>query len=152
MRYPDQHVCGVIQKLFTTLKSNGSGKNLPPLTFTRLELINWVFGQEKYLPMYLSWEASDFDKWLRPSLDRLDTSLGYSFNNLELVTWRENHTREALRHCKPVTLTNLRGEIVEKFLSKKEAAEVWDISHSSLGESIRNKRLFRGFAYWSYDE
>lgn len=45
----------------------------------------------------LSGVAFDIEhKWNRPSLDRIDSSQGYTRNNIRLVTWIVNHCRGAL--------------------------------------------------------
>lgn len=33
------------------------------------------------------------DKWLKPSLDRIDNTKGYTKNNVRLITWGLNHVR-----------------------------------------------------------
>lgn len=40
--------------------------------------------------LWADYVASGFDKWKRPSIDRLDNSRGYDLDNYRLVTWREN--------------------------------------------------------------
>jgi hypothetical protein len=36
------------------------------------------------------------DKWWKPSLDRIDSSLGYTLDNIRLVAWIVNHCRGEL--------------------------------------------------------
>ena len=53
------------------------------------ELYDWA-NQHGYEALFAAWEASGFEKDLMPSTDRLDNSKGYSFDNMRLVTWKEN--------------------------------------------------------------
>lgn len=50
----------------------------------------WVFGNPSFYPLWDAYVRSGFSRWLAPSIDRLDTFLGYSPSNIRLVTWREN--------------------------------------------------------------
>jgi hypothetical protein len=48
-------------------------------------------------------------KWLRPSLDRIDSDKGYQLDNIQLVTWIVNHTKgnlsddEFIQMCYDIT-------------------------------------------------
>ena len=58
--------------------------------YTLGELREWIKEQPRFDKMYSDWVESGYDKWLKPSPDRLDDKLTYSFSNLQLLTWREN--------------------------------------------------------------
>jgi hypothetical protein len=65
--------------------------------------------------LFNKWVESGFKKELAPSVDRIDTTKPYAFDNMRLVTWKENHdafARDLLNgigvaknQCKPVMVT-----------------------------------------------
>jgi hypothetical protein len=64
-------------------------------------------------------ELDPADKWYKPSLDRIDPSLGYTVDNIRIVAWIVNHARsdltddEFLTMCRFVTANNPCDKIIE---------------------------------------
>ena len=61
----------------------------PKPAFTNQEFEAWLEAQG-FNAMHAAYLAASHDKWLKPSVDRLDNSKPYTFDNMRLVTWREN--------------------------------------------------------------
>lgn len=55
------------------------------------EFTQWINRQPKFDRIFKAWVSSNYDRWKRPSVDRLANSKTYSLDNIRLVTWRENH-------------------------------------------------------------
>ena len=72
------------------------GQEMP--TYTLDELKSWVFSQPNFQTLFNAWAASGFDKWKKPSIDRIDEKLSYNFSNIRLVTWRENLDKQSAKH------------------------------------------------------
>ena len=68
--------------------SKARGHEMP--TYTLDELKSWVFSQPNFETLFNEWVASGFNRWKKPSIDRIDEKLSYNFRNIRLVTWREN--------------------------------------------------------------
>lgn len=65
----------------------------------REQFYNWALAQETFHVLYAAWEASGHNRKLTPSVDRMDSSLGYSLDNMEWVTHSENSRRGSVsRH------------------------------------------------------
>ncbi len=58
--------------------------------YTLKELRTWMYAQPNFEELFDNWVQSGYNKFKRPSVDRLDDNIGYSFNNIQLVTWLEN--------------------------------------------------------------
>lgn len=84
-----QTIPGLIKLIYQNQRMNSRKKNHGEPAYTQKELLEWAVaeGVEK---MWESWKASGYDKWLSPSVDRLDNKIGYSLANIQLVTWRTN--------------------------------------------------------------
>lgn len=68
--------------------SKQRGHSLPD--YSKDELIQWIENQSNFLVLYENWISSGYNRWLKPSIDRLEENLPYSFANIRLITWEEN--------------------------------------------------------------
>lgn len=61
----------------------------------REDFYNWSLSNESFVLLYKEWVDSDYIKSLSPSIDRVDSSLGYTFENMQWITLAENSRRGA---------------------------------------------------------
>ena len=99
--------------------------------YNRDTLAHWIHAQPNFEGLYKAWVESNYTSDLRPSCDRLDNSKGYSFDNIELVTWKENQ----LRANSDVTnnILKLNQTKVWKYLASGKLV----CSYDSIAESCR---------------
>ena len=64
--------------------------------FSRLEFIEYYMNDEEYNDAYRTWVDTGYEIRYAPSPDRLDNTLGYSFDNIEFVPFYINCRRGAL--------------------------------------------------------
>jgi hypothetical protein len=65
------------------------GKYLLP----REEFYNWALNSDQFFSLFKAYEESGFLRKLAPSVDRINSLLGYSIENMEWVTHSENSRR-----------------------------------------------------------
>ncbi len=84
---------GLLSLIYSRQKSNSieRGHDLP--TYTKIELYDWLFSQKKFHILYDNWKRLDYQKDYVPSVDRKDDYIGYTMNNIQLMTWRENNEK-----------------------------------------------------------
>ena len=71
------------------------------LAVTREDFYYWALNNEMFHTLFTVYELSDFDQRLAPSVDRVDSSKGYEFSNMEFVTNSINSSRGSIsRHTK----------------------------------------------------
>ena len=102
---------GVIRVIYKTQKRNSKLRGHPVPSYTKKELADWMY-DNKYKEIYDSWVKNGYLKDIKPSVDRVDSLLPYSFSNIELITYRENMNRQfedkrtgkgtSGKQCKPV--------------------------------------------------
>ena len=56
----------------------------------RDEFYAWALANEDYLQLFKDWVLSNHDRKLSPSIDRIDTSIGYELSNMRWLTHSEN--------------------------------------------------------------
>lgn len=67
------------------------GKSILP----KNQFYDWALMNDKFLELFNQYKNSNFDRKLCPSVDRIDSNLGYELDNMEWVTHAENSRRGA---------------------------------------------------------
>ena len=62
---------------------------------SKAEFVEWSLAQPELTVMFDSWVAAEWPRRLCPSIDRLNSTLGYTLDpmNLQWITWSENASR-----------------------------------------------------------
>ena len=110
--------------------------------------------------LYNEWVTSGYDKYAKPSLDRIDDYKGYSFDNIQLMTWGENDTKGSLdvrnginnKHSKAVLQYDLNGNFIKEYYSMAQAERETGVSHSNISNVCQHKRylITSGGYKWEY--
>lgn len=127
-------------------KSKKRGHVLP--NYTLQEFKTWLFNQPNFQELYDNWVNSGYDKKLIPSPDRLNDNLPYTLNNIRLITWAENDSKEKNKQMKPVVQLDFNNNIITEFKSISEAERTLKIRH--VHDVISGKRKHAGGFVWKY--
>jgi hypothetical protein len=101
---------GVITKVYCSMRNRVKGdpnnkktlyyKGLPILS--KPDFVLWSRGSASNLiPLRETWVKSGYLKDLVPSINRIDPSKGYTIDNMEWITWKEN--RSKAKHPRKLT-------------------------------------------------
>lgn len=80
---------GVIRVLYKTQKRHQKLRGHGDMPYTKNELKIWL-EDNGFKESFEFWKKSGYINELKPSIDRLDDFKGYDFDNIRLVTWKEN--------------------------------------------------------------
>lgn len=94
---------GFLMRLYRNMKSRiegvqkskhhlYKGKSLIP----KDDFYEWAFNSLDFHQLFDTWESNEYDRKLTPSVDRVDSSVGYLESNMEWVTHSENSRRGSL--------------------------------------------------------
>ena len=126
--------------------------------YTKAELTEWLFSQELFHKLFQEWKISNFKKELIPSVDRIDNSKGYSFGNIQLMTWNENNYKahadrksgQLITTHKTVLQFTKDGKFVAKYISIHQAGRETGISFKSISRVCNGERNFTGGYVWKF--
>ena len=82
-----------VRNLYNNQKSGSIARGHSEPAYTYEELLDWVISQDNFISLYSIYKLSGCDRYMAPSIDRIDETRGYSFDNIRLVTWRDNVNR-----------------------------------------------------------
>lgn len=62
----------------------------------RDEFYKWSLMSDEFDRLFKEWKESNYNQKLTPSVDRVDSKLGYELSNMEWVTNSENSRRSSI--------------------------------------------------------
>lgn len=148
---------GVIRVLYKTQKMHSKRRGHPPPAYTKQEFKEWLYANG-FKELYDAWVSSGYDKWLKPSCDRIDDYKGYSLDNIRLTTWKANkdkQTEDILSHrstsgerCKTTQRIDASGNVLKEWVSLNAARRETGIS--SLDHYIHTAKQAPDGYYYKY--
>ena len=151
---------GVIARIFGAQRSNSKrrGHNLP--TYTKKELSNWLLNDWLFNLLYNNWVNCGYFKNTTPSVDRIDDSKGYSFDNVQLMTWGENRAKQSvdMRNGKLNTIVphkavlqfTKNGKFIKEYVSASEASRQIGSKSSHISECCNSKLKSSNGYVWKF--
>jgi len=149
---------GHITCLYGSQRGNSKRRGHKPPSYTRSELVSWCLSQENFHIIYDKWVESNYNNLLAPSIDRKNDYKSYCFENIQLMTWEDNHIKG---HCdikngvnnknsKAVLQYSRSNVFISEYFSSAEAQRQTEINKSHIGSCCRYKRKTAGGFIWKY--
>lgn len=147
---------GVIRIIYKTQKRANKLRGFGDMPYTKTEFKEWLY-KNNFKHLYDKWVLSDYEKYKKPSVDRIDDFKGYYFDNIVLGTWRDNKdhqikdimngTGTSGRRCKPVNKISNEGKVIATYVSYNAAKR--DVGYN-LERQLKKGIKCRNNFYWSY--
>jgi len=153
---------GLITRIYSHQKTNSTNKNNIPPKYSKAELMLWLLQNDLFHRLFKQWEEAGYSKKLTPSIDRLDDYKGYSFDNIQLMTWEENKQKSHRdrynginnKNKIPVSQFDLNMNKIGDFCSASEAYRNSNVLSSEILVVCSGKfgRKTAGGFIWKYKE
>ena len=137
----------IVKKIYDGQRSSSRKRGHQMPTYSLEEFIAWAF-ENNFEELYNEFKRSGYQKSLRPSADRLNDEVGYSLDNIQLITWGENLSKETERQSKPVIQMTMEGEFIKEWKSARFAQRQLGVNNISCACSGRYDSA--GGFKWSY--
>ena len=147
---------GVVRVMYDAQVFNSKRRGHGSPTYTKEELRAWLY-ENGYKNLYDKWVGSGRQKMLKPSCDRIDDYKGYSLDNIQLMTWGENHNKQAEdilkgrstsgERCKALQQFDREGKLMCEFVSLSSAKRVMGYS---MERALRKEIIDKNGYYWRY--
>ena len=137
------------------IRNSKARKHNPP-TYSKEWLENWILNQSNFNELYINWCKSGYQTLLIPSVDRKDDDIGYTTDNIQLMTWGENKRKNELQKkyglkkadCKAVIQYDLNMNEISRFHSISEADRQTGIDFRNISAVLNGKRKTTGGFIW----
>lgn len=149
---------GLITEIYSHQKLSSKQRNHLMPTYTKLELKVWCFAQKLFHELYDNWKSSNYQNDLIPSVDRLNDYSGYSLDNIQLMTWRENEQKGHNdmknginnKNSKSVLQYDLKENFIKEFYSVSEAGRQVGIYKTSISQCCNGLIKTSGGFKWKF--
>ncbi len=147
---------GIVTRVYATQKRTSKLRKHTPPTYTKKELQEWLFSQEKFHLLFDNWKRLDFQKDYIPSVDRKDDYLGYTISNIQLMTWKQNNRkahsdrRNGINNKDSIKVVQktMCGEVVGYYYSAKDAERKTGIFNTNISRCCLGKSIHTGGFKW----
>lgn len=151
---------GVIQTIYDSQKLSCRIRKHDMPKYTKEELKKYLLDNEVFNSLFEQWVKSNYKTRLKPSIDRLNDYSTYSFDNIRIVTFRENKSKAhsnkrnaigtSANQCKAVVQKDLKGNIIKIYPSISIASREMNIPHQNITKVCQKKRHTAKQFRWEY--
>ena len=147
----------VFKKIYLSQHTHSVSRGHPAPAYTLDQLLHWADSQPDLLRIWDAYVSSGYITDLRPSVDRVNDSLPYTLDNIQLLTWKQNRLKGAANKkaginnsCnRAVKAYNLDGTLHKEYYSVSQAVrEVngrhWGIHSVADGTPVKDGK---GYLY-----
>jgi hypothetical protein len=106
---------------------------------SRAEFTDFSMNNPEFVRIYKAWQDSGCTKELQPSIDRIDSSVGYSLDNIQWMTLAENRLKD--QAVCPVRATNIHSGYVVEYSSLAEAGRWFKKDSGCIFYAIKSGKL-----------
>jgi len=145
-------------------KLSSKRRKHPLPNYTSQELYAWALNQSNFEKVFNNWVASNYNKDLKPSCDRIDDNKPYTLENLRVITQKENiligarsqkaknRMTKAIQNKmgKPVLQLDLEGNLINEYITIGEASRRTGIDNSLISKVCRGIFKTAGGYEWKY--
>lgn len=150
---------GMIRCVYKHQKRSSKDRGHLPPEYTIEEFTTWMLSQPNFSELCEAWVLSGYNKWKAPSADRLDEDLGYSFDNIRLVSFGENKKAydtkkikgEIKADLKPISAYNYLGFKLATYFSLNELKRQTGIEITYISKLINKGTPFYNDIIYIYD-
>jgi len=142
---------GWLSLTYSHMRTASKSRCHKPPSFTKEELWSWIQNncKELFEKAHQLWADSGCQRGLKPSVDRLNNSKGYTLDNIQLLTWSENALKQSASIRKPIIRYTPDGEYIDRFSHADEASKITGVPVSTIRGSLN--RGFKGAGWrWVY--
>lgn len=149
---------GLVFNIYSTQKSHSKKRGHNHPLYTKEELLSWCLLQKQFDCLYNNWVNSNYETKSRPSVDRINDNIGYTIENIQLMTWNQNKIKgresavnrgkEKKSYNKRVIQSDKDGAFINIFNSLTEAEKETGIKKDAILRSVNKRQKFSGGFIW----
>lgn len=149
---------GVVTQIYHMQKQSSRERCHPLPSYSKEQLKAWMFLHPDFESIYNKWVASGYLRKNAPSCDRINSLKPYTLENIQLVTFKQNHLNEnrdmlsgLIGNAKKVIGINRATKKEVRFDSASIASRELSIVKQDIMQCCAGKRPSAGNYIWRYE-
>jgi len=148
----------IVSSMYSHMKQACIVRGMQPPQFTRKELFDWCNSNKLFHILYDKWVKGGCVTDYIPSVDRIDDYKTYTFDNMQLMTFKENRhkaykdKREGRNNkiSKAVAQLTMNDTVYKMYHSTEEASRQTGIARNGISRCCNNKSKTAGGYKWKF--
>lgn len=151
---------GVCDRIYWSQVQSSKQREYDLPSYSREELRDFILTNPMFDVLYDEWVKSDYDRWKKPSIDRINDYKPYTLDNIQLMTWKENNEKAHLdmknginnKQNKIVYQYGSKGNFIKEHYSINQASrEIINTTPIDIIRSCKGDRISCGGFIWSFN-
>jgi hypothetical protein len=151
---------GVIQTIWDAQKRSCKTRRMQYPSYSKEWFFEWCLNQDLFHILFEDWINSNYEKRMKPSVDRKDNFISYEKDNIQLMTWGENErkgNKDLRRGQARYNYTNIiqlskEGHLIKEFKSITQAGRELNIPYQNIQKCCKGERKTAGGFRWKFTE
>lgn len=139
--------------MYAKVRERSRRNNKQNHEFTLGQFREWLL-QTDIHRLFWRWQECGYKTDRRPSVDRIDPLRGYTFDNMQVITAKENRIKgdeeKMVLWGKPVCQISLSGIVVANYPNIDMAYQVTKINRNNISSVLHGKRKTAGGFKWKF--
>jgi len=148
---------GVVRKIYSKQRESSRKRGHSMPSYSLNELRAWCLSKPDFIKLHSLWVESNFERELAPSVDRVNDDIGYSFYNIQVMSWRDNmvkgHNSPHVNRdelCLSVEQLSKDGAVINEFRSIYAAGKATGIYKENIASCCLGKLKTAGKFKWRH--
>jgi len=145
----------VAKELYDKQIARAKTHDYKEVMYSREEFLCWLYAKP-YYELFESWVLSGDKKNLKPSVDRIDATRGYSIDNIQLMTWEQNNEKGRNENSTTKAVLMFKdGVFIREFASAIEASKavapnLKNHNKSHIYDNLNGKKYYNTFHGYTF--
>lgn len=135
---------GVLTNIYHKMIERSNRKGLERPNYSLKEFHSMFLGSPLFMQIFKVWESGGYQYYDIPSIDRENPNGGYTKDNIQIMTWRDNRRKgdreNAIRITTPIIMFSMSGDKIREFESTNEAVKVTGFSQGLITACCQGRR------------
>ncbi len=127
----------LLKQTYILQKRNSKKRGHPPPKYSYGDFRDWALKDSEFLRLYNEWEETGYDHDYRPSCDRILDNHGYSFDNIQWITLRDNRSKPKQLQQTRIAVYDKRKAVIAIFFGLNNAVSIMGHSAQTIKDSIK---------------
>lgn len=149
---------GLARRLYNHQIERCKTRNHEMPSYTRIEFQNWLHSHKDFEKLYNNWVKSGYLKEEKPSVDRLDDYKSYTFDNIQLITWKENNKKaredtkigKLHKATRQIDQFDIDGTFIKTYMSIAIASRETNSNPKAISECLSGRAKTSNKFIWKY--